>query len=145
MSTFNSRRNEFHLRIAFGDCDPARIVFYPNYLKWFDTASREFFTHCGIPGWTQTEATLGIIGTPLVDVQVSFRNTATYGEDIRIESWIESWGNKSLVMRHAAYRDDTLLCEGREIRVFAKRLSEDSTKIEAVVAPAAFRRACEQP
>jgi acyl-CoA thioesterase FadM len=24
--------------VQFGDCDPAGIVFYPNYLAWFDAA-----------------------------------------------------------------------------------------------------------
>jgi acyl-CoA thioesterase FadM len=29
-------------RVAFGDCDPARIVWFPNFFRWIDSASR----HC---------------------------------------------------------------------------------------------------
>ena len=80
------RRHIHRYRIAFVDCDPAQIVHFSNYFRWFDTASREFFTACGVPSWRDTERDSGIIGTPLVDAQASFRNPATYGEDIEIES-----------------------------------------------------------
>ena len=138
------RRSTFYKhRIAFADCDPAQIVFFANYFKWFDTSSREFFTACGVPSWRETTAERGIIGTPLVDAQASFRNSATYGEDIEIESWIEKWGGKSFVMRHVARRGDTVLCEGREVRVFAIQDPDNPLRIKAVGVPEDIRAACE--
>jgi YbgC/YbaW family acyl-CoA thioester hydrolase len=74
------RRHIHRHRIAFSECDPAKIVFFANYLTWFDTASREFFVACGIPSWHVTEEERGIIGTPVLDVQCKFLNSATYGE-----------------------------------------------------------------
>ena len=137
------KTNTFHLRIAFSDCDPAQIVFFANYFKWFDTSSREFFTACGVPSWRDTTRDRGIIGTPLVDAQASFKNSATYGEDITIETWVDEWRNKSFIMRHIARRGDTVLCEGREVRVFAKQDPEDALRIKAVVIPEDIRAACE--
>lgn len=137
-----ARRNVYRMRIAFGDCDPAQIVFFANYFKWFDTSGREFFTACGVPSWRETTAERGIIGTPLVDAQASFRNSATYGEDIEIESWIEEWRGKSFVMRHVARRGDTVLCEGREVRVFAEQNPDDPLRIRAVPIPDDIRAAC---
>ncbi len=137
-----TRRHIHRLRIAFVDCDPAQIVYFSNYFRWFDTASREFFTACGVPSWRDTERESGIIGTPLVDAQASFRSPATYGEDIEIESWVERWGGKSFTMRHIARRGDTVLAEGREVRVFAVRESVDPPKIRAVAVPAGIRGMC---
>ncbi|ATE61566.1 acyl-CoA thioesterase [Thauera sinica] len=137
-----ARSNVYRMRIAFGDCDPAQIVFFANYFRWFDTAGREFFTACGVPSWRETTAERGIIGTPLVDAQATFRNSATYGEDIEIESWIEEWRGKSFVMRHVARRGDTVLCEGREVRVFATRDPDDPLRIKAVPIPDDIRAAC---
>lgn len=137
-----ARRHIHRLRVAFVDCDPAQIVHFSNYFRWFDTASREFFTACGVPGWRDTERESGIIGTPLVDAQASFRSPATYGEDIEIESWVESWGGKSFTMRHVARRGDTVLAEGREVRVFAVRESVDPPVIRAVAVPADIRALC---
>ena len=138
-----ARRHIHRLRVAFVDCDPAQIVHFSNYFRWFDTASREFFTACGVPGWRDTERESGIIGTPLVDAQASFRSPATYGEDIEIESWVESWGGRSFTMRHVARRGDTVLAEGREVRVFAVRESVDPPVIRAVGVPAEIRALCE--
>ena len=137
-----ARRHIHRLRVAFVDCDPAQIVHFSNYFRWFDTASREFFTACGVPGWRDTERESGIIGTPLVDAQASFRSPATYGEDIEIESWVESWGGRSFVMHHVARRGDTVLAEGREVRVFAVRESIDPPRIRAVGVPAEIRAMC---
>lgn len=137
------RSNVYRMRIAFSDCDPAQIVFFANYFKWFDTSSREFFTACGVPSWRETTAERGIIGTPLVDAQATFRNSATYGEDIEIESWVEKWGGKSFVMRHVACRGDTILCEGREVRVFAVQDPGNPLRIKAVGVPEDIRTACE--
>lgn len=136
------RTNVYRMRIAFSDCDPAQIVFFANYFKWFDTSGREFFTACGVPSWRETTAERGIIGTPLVDAQASFRNSATYGEDIEIESWIEEWRGKSFVMRHLARRGDTVLREGREVRVFAIQDPDDPLRIKAIPIPDDIRSAC---
>lgn len=136
------RTNVYRMRIAFSDCDPAQIVFFANYFKWFDTSGREFFTACGVPSWRETTAERGIIGTPLVDAQASFRNSATYGEDIEIESWIEEWRGKSFVMRHLARRGETVLCEGREVRVFAIQDPDEPLRIKAIPIPDEIRSAC---
>ena len=45
------RNNTIQLHVEFGDCDPAGIVFYPNYFRWMDVGTRRFFASCGVPGW----------------------------------------------------------------------------------------------
>ena len=77
-----------------------------------------------------------------MDAQAKFINSATYGEDIEIESWIEEWRGKSFVMRHVARRGDTVLCEGREVRVFATQHPDDPLRIKAVPIPEDIRAAC---
>ena len=138
-----SKETVYDVKVMFGDCDPAGIVFFPNFSKWMDAASLHFFVECGIPPWRELKKTTGIIGTPLVDAQASFRNPATYGEDLDIESWVEAWNTKSFVMRHVARRGDTVIAEGREVRVFAVREAGDPTRIRAVPIPAAWRALCE--
>ena len=67
----------FPVTIHFGDCDPAGIVFYPNFLRWMDAASLHFFAECGIPPWRELEKSRGIVGTPLLEVNVKFMRAAT--------------------------------------------------------------------
>jgi 4-hydroxybenzoyl-CoA thioesterase len=138
-----SRTHVTHFTVEFGDCDPAQIVFYPNFFRWMDAASLRFFTAAGVPPWHRRRADDGIIGTPLVDAQARFVAPATYGEKIAVETSIAEWRKKSFVMRHVIRRGETVLVEGREVRVFARRRADDPARIEAVPPPEAIRKLCE--
>jgi 4-hydroxybenzoyl-CoA thioesterase len=131
--------------VEFGDCDPAQIVFYPNFLRWMDAASLHFFEAVGLPPWhRRPERTQdGIIGTPIVDVQVRFVAPATYGDRIAVETSIAEWRSKSFVMQHVIRRAGTVLVEGREVRVFARRHPDDASRIQAVQVPQSIRDRCE--
>ena len=125
--------------VEFGDCDPAQIVYYPNFLKWIDSSSRHFFAAAGVPSWPELEATTGIIGTPLVDVSARFVRPATYGEEIEVETWIDEWRGKSFVMKHIVRRGTDVLVEGQETRIFARRHPDDPKRIQAVLPPDEIR------
>ena len=129
--------------VEFGDCDPAGIVFYPNFLRWMDAASLHYFAAAGVPPWHRRNAGDGIIGTPIVDVQVRFVAPATYGDRIAVESTIPEWRTRSFVMQHVIRRDGTVLVEGREVRVFARKHPDDPARIQAVPAPADIRARCD--
>ena len=62
-----SRVHRFPVQVHFGDCDPAGIVFFPNFSRWMDQSSLAFFAACGIPPWRELERTRGIVGTPLLE------------------------------------------------------------------------------
>ena len=129
-----------HFVVEFGDCDPARIVFYPNFFRWMDAASRHFFAAAGVPPWHETEAEDGILGTPLVDASAHFERPATYGDRLAVETTIAEWRGRSFVMRHVVRRGDTVLVDGREVRVFARRHPDDPARIQAIDVPARVRR-----
>jgi 4-hydroxybenzoyl-CoA thioesterase len=130
------------ITVEFGDCDPAGIVFYPNFFRWMDAASLHFFRAMGIPSWRELEAKSGIIGTPIVDVFARFLRTASYGDAIDVETTICEWRGKSFVFSHVIRRGGDILVEGQEVRIFARRHPEDATRIQAVAAPESIRKAC---
>ena len=35
------------IKISWGHCDPAKIVFYPNYFIWFDQSAHLLFDKAG--------------------------------------------------------------------------------------------------
>jgi 4-hydroxybenzoyl-CoA thioesterase len=138
-----TRVNTYTVEVEFGDCDPAQIVFFPNFFKWFDSGSRRFFVACGVPPWRELEKTAGIIGTPLVDARARFLRTASYGDRLTIETAVKEWRARSFVMQHRALRDGEVLCEGEEVRVFARRVPDDPGRIKALAVPDDIRRLCE--
>jgi 4-hydroxybenzoyl-CoA thioesterase len=138
-----SRTQTYKASVEFGDCDPAGIVWYPNFYRWMDAASRHFFIECGVPLWHELEKATGIIGTPIVDVQAKFMKPASYGDRLEIDTDVAEWRNKSFVMRHRVRRGDDVLVECTEVRVFAMRAGEDRTQIRAAPVPAEIKAMCE--
>ena len=142
-----SARTTFHsVAVQFGDCDPAGIVFFPNFSRWMDAASLSFFMQCGVPPWRELVKTRGIVGTPLLEINTRFIKAVTYGETISISTWIEEWREKVFVQMHRVTRADdgkeTLICEGREVRTFVKRDPDNPDRLRAIPVPEDIRALC---
>jgi 4-hydroxybenzoyl-CoA thioesterase len=131
------------IRVEFGDCDPARIVWFPNFFRWIDAASRNFFVQCGVPSWQETEQTMGVIGTPLVDTHSRFLRTSTYGDMLDIEVTIPEWREKSFVQRYRIVRGAEVIMECDEVRIFAGRRADNPEAIRALPVPPGIRALCE--
>src|SRR5262245_12732559 len=90
--TFTFRRE---VRIEWGDCDPAGIVFYPRYLAFFDANTAYLFEAAGLPK-ADLVRTYDIVGMPLVDVQgevpeaVGIRRSDQHREQRRRMASLES-------------------------------------------------------
>jgi 4-hydroxybenzoyl-CoA thioesterase len=133
----------YTVRVEFGDCDPARIVWFPNFFRWIDHASRHFFVECGVPPWHETEKTLGVIGTPVVDTHSRFLKTATYGDTLHFHISIPEWRGRSFVMRYRVTRGEDQIMECDEIRLFVGRHPTEPNGIKALPIPEEIRRLCE--
>jgi len=130
----------YTVHVEFGDCDPARIVWFPNFFRWIDAASRHFFIECGVPPWHETAKTMGLIGTPLVDTQASFIRTASYGDVLVIHTSITEWRNKSFVQNYRILRDDVEIMTCNEVRIFAA--DKEGGGIRALPVPESIRLMC---
>ena len=137
-----SRTTTYEIQVQFGDCDPAGIVFFPNFSKWMDAASLHFFMSCGVPPWRELKKTTGIIGTPLLEIHTRFLRPATYGQTLQIHTCIESWAAKTFVQLHRVMRSEDLLCEGRETRAFVIHPEGDPDRIKAIPVPEDIRARC---
>jgi 4-hydroxybenzoyl-CoA thioesterase len=132
----------YELEVMFGDCDPAGIVFFPNFSKWMDASSLHFFRQCGVPPWRELVKTTGIIGCPLLEIHTTFKRPATYGETLQIHTSVEEWREKTYVHRHIVKRGEDVLCEGTEIRAFCVRVPGDEYRIKAIPVPADIKTLC---
>ena len=132
----------YSVNVEFGDCDPAQIVYYPNFCRWMDAASRYYFVQSGVPLWHELELTTGIIGTPILETRTRFIKPASYGDRLEIDSEVVEWRNKTFVMRHRVRRGAELLVECNEVRAFVRRIGDDPKKIQAVPVPADIKALC---
>jgi 4-hydroxybenzoyl-CoA thioesterase len=140
-----SRTHIHRVDVHFGDCDPAGIVFFPNFSRWMDQASLAFFMACGVPPWRELVRTRGIVGTPLLEIHTRFLKPATYGESLQVHTTVEEWRGKTFTHRHLVRRGDDLLCEGTEVRAFVTRDLDDPARLRAIPVPDDIRALCSLP
>jgi 4-hydroxybenzoyl-CoA thioesterase len=136
------KANVYRVAVQFGDCDPAGIVFFPNFNRWMDEASLAFFMAQGVPPWRELVKTRGIVGTPLLEIHTRFLKTATYGETIEIHTTVEDWAAKTFRHRHVVKRGADVLCEGTEVRAFVVRDPAHADRIKAIPVPEDIKALC---
>ena len=95
MSLSNTRT----VRIDWGDCDPAGIIFYPRYFEIFDGSTALLFE--AKLGFTKFEMfkRLAFAGWPLVRTQARFIKPTRFGDDETVESTI-SYGRSTFDETH---------------------------------------------
>lgn len=139
-----SRSFSYPVSVEFGDCDPAGIVYFPNFFRWYDASSRNWFAQCGVPPWRETAELWGLVGTPLLDVQTKFVRSATYGDRIEVVTRVAEWNGKTFVQEHVIRRGDEVLTESREVRAFVGRHPDDPKRLKAIPAPPELLKLCGQ-
>ena len=137
-----SKTTVYEVKVQFGDCDPAGIVFFPNYSKWMDAASLHFFMACGVPPWRELIKTRGIVGTPLLEINTQFRQPSTYGETLQVHTSVVEWRAKVFIQKHVVMRGDALICEGLETRAFVVHPEGEPDRIKAIAVPEDIKALC---
>lgn len=136
-----SRIATTHRKIGFGDCDPAQIVYYPNYFDWYDRGTHQLFEDAGV-SLKVLEADLGVL-TPIVDAQSRFISPARWDDNIEIESEITRWGSRSFTVTHRVSQSESGLAvaEGTEERVCVLRDPDGLGQMKACEIPSTVRSA----
>lgn len=117
---FESRRT---VQVEWGDCDPADIVFYPNYFRWFDAAIAHHFAAAGLPK-PEMIRKYDVVGFPMVDTRARFHAPSRQGDIVEIVTRITRFGRSSFDVEHRLMRADLLAVEGFETRVLVRRGSD---------------------
>lgn len=106
--------------VEWGDCDPAEIVFYPNYFRWFDAGAHHLFRVAGCD-WPALFSEHGVVGVPLLHADAKFVKPCRYGETIVVESRIVEWHRKVFKLSHRVFNGGEVAVEGHETRGWVLR------------------------
>jgi 4-hydroxybenzoyl-CoA thioesterase len=120
--------------VEFGDTDPAAIVFYPNFFRWFDASAWRLFVKAGLTLKVFQEE-FGLIGVPIADAQSTFIKPLRFGDSAEITSYVATWRRKTFDLVHEVRKDGELIAKGLEIRVCAELLKDGSQGIRAIPIP----------
>ena len=127
--------NRRDVRIVWGDCDPAGIVFYPRYFEMFDTSTTALFERAlGMTKFQFVKA-YNSVGYPMVDTRARFLLPTRYGDDVVIETTVTEIRRSSFDIRHRLIKEGELAVEGFETRVWVERDPTGPDKIKAKPLP----------
>lgn len=106
---------EHDVAVSFGDCDPAGIVFYPNYFRWMDACFHAFLQDRA-GGHAALCTALGARGLGLMEARLGFRAPVSEGMHLRYAIADITWSKRSLDVTYRATEGDRLVLEGHERR-----------------------------
>jgi acyl-CoA thioester hydrolase len=101
---------ELTLRVYWEDTDAGGVVFYANYLKFFERARTEWLRALGVgqEALRRDEQAVFVVG----ETAVRYLVPARLDDLLRVTVDVRELGRASLVVAQQAWREGTLLAEG---------------------------------
>ncbi|MBI3724899.1 acyl-CoA thioesterase [bacterium] len=131
---------EARFPVRFGSCDPAKIIYFPNYFDFFHAAMEDFFRD-----------RLGVlyhvllakerISFPTVHLEVDFSAPVSYGDEVRIAVEVAKVGRSSLAFRYTGYRSSD---GARVVESTATTVCTDLDRFASVPLPDTLRASLER-
>lgn len=112
----NSRK----VRIEWGDCDPAGIIFYPRYFEIFDASTSALFERAMGMTKIQLLKTFNFAGYPLAKTRARFLKPTRFGDDVTVDTSVK-FGRASFEIEHRLSLNGETCVECSETRVWVVR------------------------
>jgi len=128
-------KNVRTIRVQWGDCDPAGIVFYPRYFEWFDASTILLFEKATGMKKIEMLAKHGGAGLALLEARAVFKLASHYGEDLEVESQVTEFRRSSFFVLHKVMKGGSLALEGFETRLWTVRDPADTTRLKSAPMP----------
>ena len=101
----------FETRIYYGDTDAGGVIYYANYLRYFE---KSWFEYLAARGLALTDWEKQGIFFIIKRVEVDYISSARYGEIIQVQTEVSEVTRASFTFHHRVIVKDTdrLICEG---------------------------------
>jgi acyl-CoA thioester hydrolase len=99
-----SLREVARVRVIYGDTDQMGLVYYANYLRYFEIARNEYLRAVG-QSYRAFEESHGLI-LPVVEVQASYHRPARYDDELVISAATFARGAASVRFEYEIHRAD---------------------------------------
>ena len=103
----SKRAFESEKRVRFQHCDPAGIVFYPQYFVLFHELIEDWF-NCGLEVNYADLITFQRLGVPTVRLECDFVASSTIGDTLQLRLAVRRVGTTSIALSLMAFSGDEL-------------------------------------
>ncbi len=133
------------ITVDWAHCDAAGIVFYPNFYTWFDQGTERLFRANGL-SYSILREKYNLLGLPLVETGAKYMNACRHGDEIELQSWVEKWDKKTLLMHHRILHTNGIeALVGFERRAWAVFAPEVAAGMRADYIPEEVRQLFKDP
>jgi acyl-CoA thioester hydrolase len=101
------------LRVIYGDTDQMGVVYYANYLRFFEAGRNEFLRAKGAR-YRDVERQHRLL-LPVTEAHVAYRAPARYDDLLTVETALSSLRRVSLRFDYRVLREGTLLATGHTV------------------------------
>ncbi len=115
MSSSSLLREVARLRVIYGDTDQMGMVYYGNYLRYFEIARTELLRQAGATYRAFSEASG--LRLPVAEAHVRYRQSARYDDELALFAAVPRLGGASARFEYEIRRlpDGALLVEGHTL------------------------------
>lgn len=108
-------------RVRYAETDQMGIVYYANYLVWFEIGRTDFCRQVGF-AYRDMEAQDGLY-IMVAEAQCRYKAPARYDDEILVRTRVSSCRKRVLVFEYEIYRkaNDELLASGETVHVITDR------------------------
>ena len=102
------------MRVRYADTDQMGVVYYANYLVWFEVGRTEWLRDAG---WNYRDMEEAGISLPVIEAHCDYRQSARYDDEIEIRTRAAALTPVRLRFDYQAVRtaDDVLVAEGHTV------------------------------
>lgn len=112
-----SREISHTFRVRYAETDAMGITHHAAYLVWMEMGRTEFMRHFG---FTYRELEKMGVMLPVVEVNVRYKQSSRYDDEITVSTWVEEMDRVRLKLAYRMVRteDGALLMEGSSTHTY---------------------------
>ena len=130
-------------RVGWGDCDPAQIVYNPNYNRWMEHGIESLISAIGYSRERLMHEEPEFRGVPLVASNATYHAPAPFGADLTRITTVDKIGRSSFGVTHRFRVGDELVAEASQTRVWSGVNAGVPTRLRSRPIPEPIRAALE--
>lgn len=99
-------------RVPYADTDQMHVVYYANYLAYFERSRNELIRESGV---TYKELEAMGYALPVAEAHLNYHAPATYDDLLDLTSWVQDLKGVRLTIRCEVKRGEKLLVSGQTV------------------------------
>jgi len=100
------------LRVRYAETDRMGVVYYANYLVWFEVARADWLRETG---WSYREMEAAGVSLPVIEAHSQYRQPARYDDEIEIRTQARLISPVRIRFDYEVVREDAVLASGHTV------------------------------